>query len=131
MSIQFDWRFDDEKDKGQEKEVTSIISFSWRASSSTRISQPRHRSRSTELAASPWFCPEAQPELVTRTFDRRKRAGNIICPTWIASLLARLYAFRSYRRHKMGLTASQGRVHAALARTRPWLCPDVRPDSVG
>jgi len=48
--------------------------------------------------------------------------------SWIASLLARVRARFERRPLAMGLTASQRRLHAALARTRPWLCPDALPE---
>ena len=48
--------------------------------------------------------------------------------SWTASLLARIRARFERRPLVLGLTASQRRLHAALARTRPWLCPDALPE---
>ena len=48
--------------------------------------------------------------------------------SWIASLLVRVRARFERRPLVLGLTASQRRLHAALARTRPWLCPDALPE---
>lgn len=100
MNIQFDWRFD-EDNKKQVNGATNAHQFSRRTRSSAHV-----RTRPAESSV------------------------DVIRPAGIVGPLAGIYARLRHRRHQMGLTASQRRLHAALARTRAWLCPDALPELI-
>ena len=112
MNIQFDWDFGDEGDS--EKEA-------WAASTSARRSRPaqltagQRRSHAALARIRLWLFSDAQPELTAR---------SAIVSLRMARFLMSVCARKRYRSPQMVLTARQRRLYAALARIRPWLCPE-------
>ena len=146
MSIQFDWRFDDEGNEKTpsvlsswepEKEATNTTQSSRIASSAMYIhARSGHHFHPAWLTASqrrlhaalartrPWLCPDAQPESAAHSFDRWKQGGNIIRSLRIASLLRRFYARLKHRFHQMRLRLpSVSRLYPVLLRRPVTKCP--------
>ena len=66
---------------------------------------------------------------VLSSWEPEKEATNTTQSSRIASSAMYIHARSGHHFHPAWLTASQRRLHAALARTRPWLCPDAQPES--
>ena len=128
MSIQFDWHFADEESGKRIEETRVHLRRRSRQVGPTTASQ--HRLHAALARTKPRLYPEARPELVVHSSDMRRQAVDTARPSWIARLLTRIRACLEHRPSQAGLTASQRRLHAALARTKPWLCPDAQLELV-
>jgi len=141
MNVQFDWHFEDDKDivtgfdQGTAKRRRSRQNRSLYADYSHVIEQRASASRTVYAAGltqnqrrlhaalarvKPWLCPQARPEPVGLCSVRRRA----LVPMRMARLRDRL----KYHPDLMPLTRRQRRLHAALARTMPWLCPYGQPE---
>jgi hypothetical protein len=135
MNVQFDWQFDKEfndeekkltkpRDRIQSSLTVHRLTLSRVRSGTVRRQMwPTNNQRrllSSMARMRPWLCPAAEPEpfvcktsrLGKRTLESSARWRTCYRQTGAAT----------------GLTRRQRRLHAALARTRPWLCPSVWPE---
>lgn len=71
-----------------------------------------------------------EPETDYGQLYERDTALIVESSPWIVSLLMDIRDSLRHRPYRAMLTDSQRRLHAALARTRPWLCPDALPETV-
>lgn len=135
MKIQFDWRFDEDATE-EENRVTSprdpiesslmthfFTSSTVRAGrtrSQVWLTRSQRRLHSTLARTKPWLCPAGEPEPFVHSSGWRKRITRIP--------VIRIRRRPRRRPGQISLTRRQRRLHAALARTRPWLCPYPRPE---
>jgi len=141
MNVQFDWHFDDEKDvvTGAHRDTVKqdksrqnrgpylgyLHAIEQRASASRTVYGAGLTSNQRRLHAAlarikPWLCPQAQPERFGLYSVRRR----CVVRERLTGLRRRL----RYHRDQIPLTRRQRRLHAALARTMPWLCPYGQPE---
>jgi hypothetical protein len=141
MKIQFDWHFEDErktpaassrdrdKCRGSQRErgyfAEKYRPFTERAAASKAtygsvLTRNQCRVHAALARIRPWLCPYAQPEPFAGNRGRRTRL--------MRGISAGSRSHRKGRPDQIALTRSQRRLHAALARTRPWLCPYGRPE---
>jgi len=141
MKIQFDWDFDQEmktstvsnQDRAKRRGPRRVRGYSAedyrpfeeRAAASkavfgTVLTRNQRHMHAAVAKVRPWLCPQGQPEPFVRSHGSRK-----------SFLRNRLAGFCSRLRghpDQIVLTRSQRRLHATLARTRPWICPHGRPE---
>lgn len=135
MNVQFDWGFDDEDTRSEERvqKPTDVIQASlithrahisrvtpshlrrpaWQTLSQRRLHAALARTQ-------PWQCPAGEPDRFG-SGSRSLRGPSRIQMAWKGR----------GNKNRLGdpwMTQRQRRLHAALARTRPWLCPRVRPE---
>jgi hypothetical protein len=135
MNVEFDWRFVDNDVEFEEcvRKPTDVIQDSlmthkmhvshvrtgklWRGTWPT----PNQRRLHAAFARiEPWYCPGAEPERFTQRKSRRRASKRGMLRLGVRHL--------RQPRGELWLTRRQQRLHAALARTRPWLCPEARPE---
>ena len=135
MKVQFDWRFDDEYTSNEERVrkpsdviQTSLITHhayvsrvtashlrrqAWQTRSQRRLQAALARTK-------PWQCPVGEPDWFRYGY-RSLRGPRRVQFAWRGRGSKR-------RPGDPWMTRRQRRLHAALARTRPWLCPQVWPE---
>jgi len=142
MKIQFNWDFDDEmktlaassQDRTKHRSLRrergylgkDYRPFAERAAASkpvygTVLTRNQRCIHAALARMRPWLCPQAQPEPFARNPSRRP---SLMHGRSAAGLRSRMRGHPD----QIVLTRSQRRLHAALARTRPWLCPYGRPE---
>jgi hypothetical protein len=141
VNVQFDWHFDDEKDMvtGPDRDTVKreksrqphspYLGYSraieQRASASRTIygaglTRTQRRLHAALARVKPWLCPQAQPEQFGLYSARRR--------CMVREKLTGLRGRLKYHPDQIPLTRRQRRLHAALARTMPWLCPYGQPE---
>ena len=141
MNVQFDWHFDDETDTetGPQRDTvkreksrqnrSSYLGYSnvieQRASASCSVygaglTRNQRKLHAALARMKPWLCPQARPEAAGPCSVRRRGLVRMR----MTSLRNRL----KYHPDQIPLTRRQRRLHAALARTIPWLCPYGQPE---
>jgi hypothetical protein len=141
MNVQFDWHFNDEEDtvtgldRDTIKQPKSRMKCSpylgyaraieQRASASRAVygaglTRNQRRLHAALARMKPWLCPQARPEAIGPYSVRRRGLVRMR----MSCLRGRL----TYHPDQIPLTRRQRRLHAALARTMPWLCPYGQPE---
>lgn len=141
MNVQFDWHFDDEKDMvtGRDRDAVkreksrqhrSLYrgypqaveqrAFISRTVYGAGLTRNQRRLHAALARIKPWLCPQAQPEPFGLYSVRRR----CVVRERLTGLRGRL----RYHPDQIPLTRRQRRLHAALARTMPWLCPYGQPE---